>query len=217
MQLNAKVTGLEGLDAAIAATEDATKKTAGALVIAGTFQFVRSARAATPRPKFRNRSPHKFGKNTAFYMVRSHKRPNFRAFFPTNNTKKAVATRKAVQKKYKKIRGYGFAKVSWFKMFGDIADAVASKARLPNSPKATQLDMFGGESHKPEKYVYAKARGFRLANPQITIGNKVEYMQTISPNLVETASRNAALSMLRSRAATAGLKSALQKQWGMVK
>jgi hypothetical protein len=41
MQLSAKVTGLEGLDAAIAATENATKQHAGKLVMSGTFQFVR--------------------------------------------------------------------------------------------------------------------------------------------------------------------------------
>jgi hypothetical protein len=217
MQLNAKVTGLEGLDAAIAATENATKQMAGKLVMSGTFQFVRSARAATPKPKRRNRTAHKFGKSSAFYMVRNHGRQDFRAFFPTNNSRKAVAIRKEVQRKFKRIHGYGFAKVSWFKMFGKIASSVAGKARIPNSPKATQLDFFTVEDHRPEGYVYARARGFRFFNPTITIGNKVEYIKAIAPNLVETASRNAALSMLRNRPATAALKKALQEQWGMVK
>jgi hypothetical protein len=214
MQLNAKVTGLEGLNMAIAATEKSTKRAAGGLVISGTFAFVKSARAATPKPKFRNRSPHKFGKGKAFYMVRSHKRKDFRAFFPTGKSKKAIPIRKAVQKKYRKIRGYGFAKVSWLKMFGKVAQQSTGEARMLTTPKGAQFEQFSGETHKPEKYIKATARGFRLVNPTMMLSNKVEYIEIIAPGLVEHASRMASLSMLRGKA-NEGLRHDLQKVWGL--
>jgi hypothetical protein len=161
----------------------------------------------------KNRRIIKLAGNTNFYHVFRRGSKGFRVYIPRGTARGMAEKRREVAKRWKVIRGRGFAKVSWIRMFGKIASDIGSAAfdvRQPKAPMPAGTNFF--KKRDPNKFVQAEFVGMTSTSVSARLTNMVEYISKRHPNVQNKAAGKAALSLLGS--AKSDLKTQLKQIFG---
>ena len=210
MQLSAEITGAEALNLAVEEIQRRTPSIGKKGVVREAYQFARSGKAGTKMAR-KNRRIVTFGGKTKFYHVFRRGGKAFRVYIPRGNARGIPEKRREVAKRWKAIRGRGFAKVSWIRMFGKIASGSGDVS--VNQPKATVPAGTNFQRKRdPNKFVQAEFSETRGVSFTARLKNAVEYISQRHPSLQNKAAGKAALSLLGS--VDSDLKTELKKVFG---
>jgi hypothetical protein len=204
------MTGAEALNLAVEEIQRRTPAIGKKGVVRGAYQFARSGKAGTKMAR-KNRRIITFGGKTKFYHVFRRGGQAFRVYIPRGNARGVPEKRREVAKRWKAIRGRGFAKVSWIRMFGKIA---SGSGNVPvNQPKGTTpAGTNFNRKRDPKSFVEAEFFEGHGIGYAAKLKNAVEYISQRHPTLENKAAGKAALSLLGS--VDSDLKTELKKVFG---